>query len=357
MNEKIPLPLPIAEALDSRLGLNTLLNKPIPAHSNRLAYMLGGLTLAAVVILFLSGFVLAQFYHSHPDAPGSPGAYASLKEITSKPVLAFVRNVHYWTAQVALLLLVLHLMRVFFAGSYKKPREFVWWSGVVLFILMLALAFTGTVLKWDQEAVEALGHFREGAELMGATPSLYLPQLASGVPLLTRLYPVHVALLPVLLLAVLGGHFLLVRLLGISGPRGMGKDGRPVALKEPMAPFWTHFKMLAIYGAGLAVSVVLIAWAFPAPLGGMRGVEDLEITKPPWYMMPIYGIENFLGLPAIPYFVGAIFLGLFLVPLMDRSGVTDPRMRRGVVVAMLLILAVIVGLMVYSAVLPPKVHL
>jgi len=199
---------------DERLGLGALLSYKVPAHANRIWYMLGGTTVALVILQGITGFLLAQFYHAHPE---TPGAYESLQYIIAEAPLGwFIRGLHYWGAQVTVVLVSLHLLRVFVTGSFKKPRELNWLAGVGLLALLVAFMFSGTVLKWDQEGYEALVHNIEIGELLGTLGYFFSPEFASHIPILTRLYVAHVSILPILAILLFGLHAYLIRKHGIS---------------------------------------------------------------------------------------------------------------------------------------------
>src|SRR6266545_1190248 len=135
----------------------------VPAYANTILYMFGGISLAAFAILILSGVFLSQVY-----SPTPLGAHDSIvHSITGVPLADFMRSLHFWTANLVVFLLLLHMVRVFVTGSYKKPRRLTWLTGVALLAVTFSYIFIGTVLKWDQEGIEALGHMRESFELFG----------------------------------------------------------------------------------------------------------------------------------------------------------------------------------------------
>src|SRR5215471_1616362 len=141
------------DGLDERLGLKGL-QYGVPEHANKLAYSLGGLSLFTFVVMVVTGVVLTQYYDSSPSR-----AHQSVHEIVTSVTLGkFVRGLHYWGAMAMVVLVGLHLLRVFVSGSFKRPREGNWVIGVVLAATTAALFFTGTVVKWDQESIEALDH-------------------------------------------------------------------------------------------------------------------------------------------------------------------------------------------------------
>ena len=115
--------------LDNRLGIQGL-RYSVPAHANSLAYTLGGITLASFTMLVITGIYLAQFYDPTPA-----GAHASISYITDTAFAgAVIRSLHYWLATAFTITLVLHMVRTFATGSFKAPREFIWITGVVLFL-------------------------------------------------------------------------------------------------------------------------------------------------------------------------------------------------------------------------------
>lgn len=214
--EKIEKNNKVKAFLQSRVGWDKIFSHPIPKYANNATYTLGGMLLVLGIVQGITGVVLQQFYHPHPTAPG---AYEALLQIVSRNDLSFVRNLHYWGAQFMIIIALLHMVRVFISGSYKKPREIQWLAGVGLLALLFAFTFTGSVLKWDQEAVEALGHQVELGNTIGAIGSFFTIQFAPTIPLLTRLYASHVTVIPVLVLPVLALHLALIRLLGVSSPK------------------------------------------------------------------------------------------------------------------------------------------
>lgn len=179
--------------LNERLGLKGLAYA-VPEHANSLPYLLGGITFTGFIILMVTGIYLAQFYHPHPA-----DAHASIVYlITGAPLGDLVRSIHFWTAQIVSVTVVLHMLRVLLTGSYKRPREINWYVGLGLLAVTLGLVFTGTVLKFDQEGLEALQHNKEAAEFIGALGSWFSTEFSRSVPLLTRLFNGHATIFPLL---------------------------------------------------------------------------------------------------------------------------------------------------------------
>src|SRR5574341_186359 len=139
--------------VDDRLGISEL-NYDVPAHAQSIWYMLGGICGVAFVILIATGIYLAQFYDPDPNNARDSVVYI----MTYTEWGQLLRGLHFWTANLVMVTVLLHLIRVFVTGAYKAPREVNWLVGVGLLGVTLGLIFTGTVLKWDQEGWEALQH-------------------------------------------------------------------------------------------------------------------------------------------------------------------------------------------------------
>lgn len=338
------------KVVDERLGLEAL-RYDVPAYGNTLAYTLGGLTFFAFLIVGLTGILLAQFYNPNPAE-----ANASIRTIIATVYAGdFVRNLHYWSAQAIMVSIILHVTRVYLTGAYKKPREFNWIVGVGLLATTIGLYFTGTILKWDQEAFEALQHNIEMSMFLGAFGSFFSPGFAEGVPLLARLYTTHVSLLPLVFLALFGLHVFYVRHFGVA-PLPEGMRARLVKDPEAKGSFLEHAKKILLYGAVVFLLIAVLALVLPAPLGP-EPIEGIEVTKPPWPFLWMFPIESAFGIQwLLPASVTPILL-LLLVPFLDRGEERDPRKRLVFVVAFLLGLAILLALTVVAALTGPAEHL
>ena len=310
--------------LDGRLGLSAL-QYPVPRHANSLAYTLGGITLVSFVLLVATGIYLGQFYD-----PGTiEEAHASVFYISTEAFLGkLTRSLHYWLSAAFVVTLTLHMVRAFATGAFKAPREFTWVTGVFLWGLGGAALFTGTVLKADQEAVEALEHNNAAADLFGGFGLWFSADFTEAVGQLTRLYIAHVSIVPLVIGIVLAIHLMLIKRHSISPlAQGTVDEIAERERSEEHLPFTSHLLHIALWGAVvLAVGLILSALA-PAALGP-QGVEGIEVTKPPWYFVWLYQPESWFGLDALWIFSAVLFVGLLAVPLLDRSPERDPRRRK-----------------------------
>jgi quinol-cytochrome oxidoreductase complex cytochrome b subunit len=189
--------------------------------SFRSTFRLGFIATVLFTILFVSGMYLMFFYH-----PAIPQAYFDMHNLaTSVAFGQFVRNIHRWSAHLMVLVVFLHLIRVFYAGAYKGPRQFNWLVGVVLLVLTLLFSFTGYLLPWDQLAYWAV---TVGTSIAGYVPLLgdKAQQIMLGGPdvgaaALLRFYVLHIYVLPASLILFLAVHIWRVR-----------KDGFAVADRD-----------------------------------------------------------------------------------------------------------------------------
>ena len=325
--------------LRERLALNAL-DYPIPPSANQIRYMLGGLTFVGIIVLILTGLFLDQFYNPSPLT-----AHDSVLYIMTRVRLGnWIRALHYWAATVVFITVFLHLCYVFWRRSYAKPREVTWWAGVALFLILFLLLFTGTVLRGDQEAGEALAHAIAGAKLAKALGSVMRPDWAASTTLFTRMHNIHVSLLPLTLLALIGLHFMLIRVLGIHA-------------HEPKTErFSNHLRKLS--GVGLLLFAGLGMLAALAPPGiGHPAVEGVEVTKPYWPFLWIYSVENTAGMTGMVFAPAILFGFLAAVPLLDRGDHTYHRPTRLVLTLALIMLALYVGGIIYGVFAPLKQHL
>ncbi len=335
----------LLDALDERLGLRGL-SYPVPEHANKLAYSLGGLSLVSFLLLLGSGIVLAQFYN-----PSPADAHASVHRlITSVTLGSFLRGFHYWAAMAMVVLVGLHLLRVFVSGSFKRPREGNWIVGVALAGVTAIFFFSGTVMKWDQESLEALEHNMEIGKLLGRFGFWFSPQFG-GVPLLHRLYSLHVSVLPAVFVLIVAAHLLLVKRHGMA-PSPFRSEPEP----ERTEPFSRHLARLGGF-ALILLGVIAVLAVLAPPLHGPAPVEGIEVTKPPWPMLWVYPIENWVGVAGILWATLAIFAALFVVPFADRGSERHPRRRLRVVIPAALIALAVLGLIIYAAVTPVASHI
>jgi quinol-cytochrome oxidoreductase complex cytochrome b subunit len=330
------MPNGLLETIKDRLGLN-LLQYDIEEHANSIPYSLGGMSLVSLKLLIISGFLLAQFYVPDPER-----ANQSMHYLMDQVYLGwFLRGIHFWSAEVLTVTMMLHLLRVYFTASYKKPREINWLTGVVLLLIIVNLLFTGTVLKWDQEAYEALDHFLWTVEQMGIFGFPLTEAFAQGVPLLSRIYMAHISMLPLILIPILGLHLFYMKLHKVSPKPSQPEGGRTIKFSQ-------HLAYLYRAGAGIFAIICLLALVIAPPLGE-KAIAGLEVTKPPWQFVWLYALEN-LWVPFLivaPIVLTMTFLAL---PFVDRNKETHWKKRPLATAFMVILVVVMIGLIIWGSV-------
>ncbi|HEY2373827.1 MAG TPA: cytochrome b N-terminal domain-containing protein [Gaiellaceae bacterium] len=227
-------------------GVKYFLFRKVPADTNWMQ-TLGSATLTAFIVQAVTGVILAMYYKPTPQ-----GAYASIQNITDHVTMGWlVRGMHKWGASVFIILMFLHLGRVFLFGAYKYPRELNWIVGVLLLLMGMLEGFTGYLLPWDQTAYWATV---VGINLNGTAPFLgpWLAQFLRGgqeigADTLTRFYSIHMLVIPGAIIALITLHLYLVIRLGVTSPPwskeeagadrvdGNGSRPLPQGLTKPVA--------------------------------------------------------------------------------------------------------------------------
>jgi menaquinol-cytochrome c reductase cytochrome b subunit len=198
-------------------GVKYFLFRNVPSDTNWMQ-TLGAATLTAFIVQAVTGVILAMYYKPTPG-----DAYSSIRNITDEVTLGWlVRGMHRWGASVFIILMFLHMGRVFLFGAYKYPRELNWIVGVLLLVLGMLEGFTGYLLPWDQTAYWATV---VGINLNGTAPFLgpWIAQFLRGgqeigADTLTRFYSLHMLLVPGAIMGLIGLHLYLVVRLGVTSP-------------------------------------------------------------------------------------------------------------------------------------------
>jgi quinol-cytochrome oxidoreductase complex cytochrome b subunit len=297
-----------------------------PTYTFGLGMMLGFLFL----IMVFTGLILMIYY-----TPSVEAAYRSVKDIVYVvPGGRIIRNMHRWASQGMVIVVFLHLLRVFYTGSYLGKRSLNWVLGVVMLILTLLSNFSGYLLPWDQLAYWAVtigsniaASARELTDLLGITsvfdPGGFLKKMLIGgenvgQPALTRFFALHVILLPVSMMVLMAIHFWRIRKDGgLSRPSryatDKGTENKWLAWPVLM---WTELAMLL----GVIAVVLLVAVFADAPLLEQANPSHPDNpAKSPWYFL---GIQELVSYSA---FAGGLLIPvlylvfLFSIPYKDRE--------------------------------------
>ena len=336
----------ILDWLDERTGWKkvkeVILDRHIPKGVNWW-YTLGSVTLFLFTIQVVTGILLAMHYSPSPDH-----AYDSVRYLSSEvPMGKWIRALHKWGATGMVVAVTLHLLRVFFMGAYKYPREVTWLTGVGLFCIVIGFGFTGYLLPWDQKAYWATtvgAHMVEQVPIFGS----YLGKIMKGsvdlgAVTLSRFYAIHVLVFPAIILILLGLHLFLVIWHGISAPP------EKMDSKETAAPDWkSRFKerYLQLKAQGLsffpfiifkdivAVTLVFLVLSFiayfrPAELEDLANPTDTTYNpRPEWYFLSVFQLLKYFpgtleafAIVLLPLIAFGFLLGL---PFMDRGPKRHP---------------------------------
>jgi quinol-cytochrome oxidoreductase complex cytochrome b subunit len=191
-------------------------NEPVPMHLKRWWFSLGGTPAYLFLIQITTGLLLTFYYQ-----PGGEGAYESVERITNSiPFGWFIRSIHKWSAYLMIVALILHVLRVFFTRAYRHPRQLNWVFGVLLLGMTLSLGFTGYSLVYEQLSywgATVAANLTESVPLIGPPMATLLrggPEV--GPQTMTRLFLLHVGILPAMMIGILGLHLTFVRLHGVT---------------------------------------------------------------------------------------------------------------------------------------------
>ena len=209
-----------ADWMEERTGVVTMMEhflyEPVPKRGKWL-YTLGSATLFLINLQFLTGILLLFYY-----VPTAENAWDSIYYIMTDVYFGqLIRGIHFWSANILVVVIGLHMLRTFFSGAYKAPRELNWVVGVVLILLVTVLAFTGYALRWDQEGFWA---WEVGIKIGSYSPfvgeyvaTFLLGGDTVGPATLSRVFVIHVWLLPAALAPLIGIHLYLLRKHGEFG--------------------------------------------------------------------------------------------------------------------------------------------
>jgi ubiquinol-cytochrome c reductase cytochrome b subunit len=289
---------------------------------------LGWLSTFFFAFEIITGLFLMIFYTPSPDV-----AYSDMKNLLGNvPMGQLMRDLHRLGAEGMVLVVALHMLRTFITGSYKKPRQFTWFTGVILLLVTLFLSFSGYLLPWDQLAFWAVTIGTSMAEaappqVVGTNVNLLLrgaPDIGAGG--LLRFYLLHVFALPLITSIFIGVHYYKVVLHGHSLPPREEEVGKDTAKRVPMdrRTYYIPDVMsneLAMIGLWGFILVLMCVWFYHAPLENHADPQVTPLhTTAPWYFLWLQGMLK-LGDKVIMGVVlpTVIFGFLFVLPYVDLT--------------------------------------
>jgi quinol-cytochrome oxidoreductase complex cytochrome b subunit len=333
---------PIDRSRPVREVVRELATQPVPSHA-RGPRVLGLLAAILFGLEALTGVLLAYYYRPTPEA-----AFESTRTIVRDlPAGWFIHEMHAWGAYLLVAVVVLRLLRLFWDGLYRAPREVLWWSAVILAWLVLQLDFTGRLLTWDARSYWSTVR---GMEVVWALPVVgpVLAFLLGGrvvnEDVLIRFYVLHLLVLPAFYLTFVYLTFSTLRRVGLSPPADAGPEGT--------VTFRHHLYSMLILSVLLFGVLVTLATLLPFGFAGPADPYSTPLgVRPPWYMLAPYALFQRLPLPV--WVTGLLLLGVavavLLLPLWIRErGVLEPRRLRAAGVLALVVWAAlsVVGMLI-----------
>ncbi|MFJ4341409.1 cytochrome bc complex cytochrome b subunit [Streptomyces sp. NPDC088915] len=301
--KKAPAGERVADWADGRLGIYTLakanMRKIFPDHWS---FMLGEVCLYSFLIIILTGVYLTLFFHPSMNEVEYAGPYVPLQgqlmseAFNSTMHISFevrggllIRQIHHWAALIFLAGMFVHMMRVFFTGAFRKPREINWLFGFLLFFLGMFTGFTGYSLPDDLLSGTGV-RFMQGAILSVPIVGTYLSMFLfggefPGGDFVARFYSAHVLLLPGIMLGLMVAHLILVFVHKHTQFEGPGRTNKnvvgmpllPVYMAKAGGFFFLVFGVIAVIAAIASINPI---WA----LGPYRPDQVSTGAQPDWYM-------------------------------------------------------------------------
>ena len=351
----------IGDWLDARLQLGATIRETaehsVPRETASWFYVFGSAAFVVFMLQIVTGIMLALIY-----VPSAGEAWNSLQTLNHSVTLGwFIRGLHGWGSDFMVAIVLIHMVQVFLFGAYKYPRELTWIVGVFLLLMTLGMAFTGQVLRFDQDAYWGLGI---GASIASRVPLMGPPivNLMLGGPIiagatLSRFFALHVFVIPGLLIAFVAVHLLMVVKLGINEWPMPGRVVRKATyIKEyheltkrdgiPFVPaaVWKDL----VFSAFILLSVAACAVYFGpfGPSGPPNPTIIQTAPRPDFFFLWLYAILSLLPpsmeTPALLIGPVVVILGLLLLPFLFGEGEKSWR-RRPVAVLTILLVAVALG--------------
>jgi ubiquinol-cytochrome c reductase cytochrome b subunit len=357
----------IGEWFDRRLQLAAPIREaaehPVPRNTASWFYVFGSAALTIFLLQLATGILLALIY-----VPSAGEAWSSLQALNHDVTLGwFIRALHGWGSNFMIAIVLIHMVQVFLFGAYKFPRELTWIVGVFLLLMTLGMAFSGQVLRFDQDAYWGIG--------IGASIASHVPvigpaavRLMLGGPIiagatLSRFFTLHVFVIPGTLIALVGLHLLMVLNLGINEwpmPGRLVKRATYASeyhelTKKEGAPFVPYAIWKDLFFAAFILLAVAACAAYFGPFGPTGRPDPTIIQtapKPDYFFLWMYALLSLLppSMETPALLVGPVIaiLGLLLLPFLSGEGEKSWR-RRPIAVLTVLLIAITLGTFTHLA--------
>ncbi|MBP9085063.1 MAG: cytochrome bc complex cytochrome b subunit [Kofleriaceae bacterium] len=318
----------LADWMDARTGYRAALAaSPKLKGGASFAYVFGWMLVLLIALEAITGIVLAFYY-----SPSGNNAWASVAFIEDQLTLGWlIRGVHLHAASALVIICGIHMLQTLVWGAYRRPRELTWWIGILSMVLIMAIAVTGFVLRWDQAGYWAS---RVEVGIAASTPLLgetirRVVQAGNEYGNLTvvRFYALHVFVLPALMLALVTAHMMLARKHGPT-PRWSLSEAQ-LARNTSRWPDQTFRNLLAMAICMAAV----VGWTITQHGAGLGAPADPSAAydaRPLWFFRWLFELRHLFGSWETAAALGApgVAIGLLMMmPFIDRSATTAPRQR------------------------------
>jgi ubiquinol-cytochrome c reductase cytochrome b subunit len=349
------------EWLDQRLQLGAEIRETaehrVPRETASWFYVFGSAALTCFMLQIVTGILLALIY-----VPSAGEAWNSLQILNHGISLGwFIRGLHGWGSNFMVAIVLIHMVQVFLFGAYKFPRELTWMIGVCLLLMTLAMAFTGQVLRFDQDAYWGLGI---GASIASRVPVIgpWAVNLMLGGPIiagatLSRFFAVHVFVVPGLLIAFIGVHLLMVLKLGVNEWPMPGRIVRRATYLQEYHEL-THKEGVSfvpyavwkdVFFSGFILLSIAACAVFLGPFGP-SGQPDPTIIqtapRPDFFFLWLYAVLSYLPpsaeTPILMIGPAIGIVALLLLPFIAGEGEKSWK-RRPIAVLTILLVAVMLG--------------
>ncbi len=331
------------ERLELKKFNEKFLTKTFPSHPT---YLLGEIALFSFVSLVVTGIFLGLLYEPSVRLVPLfhamvPAAYASVVKMDLKPMGMIIRRIHHWSAMLMISSLILHFLRVYFTGAYRKPREINWLIGLALMGISLGAAFTGYLLPYSQFSVTATSiayYMVKSIPWVGGWLSrLIFAGEFPSTAMVPRFFFFHVMLIPMVIIALIGAHMVILVKQKHTEPRAnMGRPEAKGGKRLIGIPIWPEQAAVSVpFFMFLMFVLLILATYVPINVIELYGAPSpgTPIMRPDWYFLWVYGFLKLIpgdlsftifGGKITPetiggvIFPGTVFLILALIPFLDR---------------------------------------
>jgi ubiquinol-cytochrome c reductase cytochrome b subunit len=351
----------VGDWFELRLGLGKSIGEvvahPVPRETASWFYVFGSAALTVFMLQVVTGILLALIY-----VPSAGEAWNSLQTLNHAVSLGwFIRALHGWGSNFMVAIVLIHMVQVFLFGAYKFPRELTWVIGVLLLLVTLGMAFTGQVLRFDQDAYWGLGI---GASIASRVPVVgpWTVNLMLGGPIiagatLSRFFALHVFVIPGLLIAFVGVHLLMVLKLGINEWPMPGRIVRRATYLEEYheqthkdgEPFLPYAAWKDIFFSAFILLAIAVCAVYLGPFGPSGRPDPTIIQtspRPDFFFLWLYALLSFLPPSAeTPILLIGPAIGivvLLALPFVAGEGEKSWK-RRPIAVLTILLVAVTLG--------------